>query len=73
MCTIKFASSRMVDDSLCVCKVRDMLKGETIGDVYKMPINHCEKAISFHSTEAWPQLDAFLQTVGKKIRERQRR
>ena len=69
ICTLQFSSTRILDDCRCICKVRDMLKGKTIGDIYEKPVDYCDKQLSFHAENSWPQLDAFLQTVGKKIKE----
>lgn len=50
-----------------------MLKGNTIGEVYRMPVDYCNKNISFHPVESWPYLDSFLLTLGKNITKRKNR
>lgn len=66
-CSIYIGTS--IDDSICVCKARDMITGETLSEPVVHELSYCDRAIVFRSQTSWPELDAFLLNLEKDARE----
>ena len=73
MCSIKLAESGLIEDSLCVCKKRDMLTGKNLSESTRHPLSYCDKAIVFRTIKdeigPWDELNSFLLNSKKAKKE----